>query len=325
MLSFHLYKDNHTGEKMKSEIFDFYSPINLKSYNLDKTMRYQLDVLGNLDFFTRRHSENVANLVCRICEYLHYNKNFIIYCTICAYLHDIGKLFIPSNILNKPGKLTDEEFEIMKTHTTQGYDMCMKDLNLRPYAIGALDHHEALNGSGYPNGITKVPMEAQIIRVADEYDAIVTKRQYKTHVNISDLLKDLIKDAQPDPKFVALDQLAQNSKVGKINKRVLKVLFKVVIDDILYEISCLDQYLKYLKENIKRFELICKYADKMNASQSDKKKNYYKEGMRLLFQADENFDNYLQVYEDYKNAVNIRTERMAKLYNEIKIIKKLEV
>ena len=310
---------------MKSEIFDFYSPINLKSYNLDKTMRYQLDVLGNLDFFTRRHSENVANLVCRICEYLHCNKNFIIYCTICAYLHDIGKLFIPSNILNKPGKLTDEEFEIMKTHTTQGYDMCMKDLNLRPYAIGALDHHEALNGSGYPNGITKVPMEAQIIRVADEYDAIVTKRQYKTHVNISDLLKDLIKDAQPDPKFVALDQLAQNSKVGKINKRVLKVLFKVVIDDILYEISCLDQYLKYLKENIKRFELICKYADKMNASQSDKKKNYYKEGMRLLFQADENFDNYLQVYEDYKNAVNIRTERMAKLYNEIKIIKKLEV
>lgn len=132
---------------MKNEKFDFYSPINLKSYNLDQTMRYQLDVLGSLDFFTRRHSENVANLVCRICEYLHCNKNFTIYCTICAYLHDIGKLFIPSNILNKPDKLTDEEFEIMKTHTTKGYEMCMRDLNLRPYAIGTLDHHEALNGS----------------------------------------------------------------------------------------------------------------------------------------------------------------------------------
>lgn len=310
---------------MKTEKFDFYSPVNLKSYNLDKTMRYQLDILGSLDFFTRRHSENVGNLTCRICEYLHCNKNFTVYCTICAYLHDIGKLFIPSNILNKPDKLTDEEFEIMKTHTTQGYEMCMKDLNLRPYAIVALDHHEALNGSGYPNGITKIPMEAQIVRVADEYDAIVTKRQYKTHVNISETLKDLIKDAQPDPKFVALDYLSQNSKVGKINKRVLKVLFKVVIDDILYEISCLYEYLDYLKENIKRLELVCKYADKMEEAKTDKKKSYYKEGMRMLFQVDENFDNYRQVYEDYKNALEIRSDRVKKLYDEIKIIKKLEV
>lgn len=310
---------------MKTEKFDFYSPINLKSYNLDKTMRYQLDVLGSLDFFTRRHSENVANLVCRICEYLHCSQKFTIYCTICAYLHDIGKLFIPSKILNKPDRLTNEEFEIMKTHTTKGYEMCMRDLKLRPYALGPLDHHEALNGSGYPNGITKIPMEAQIIRVADEYDAIVTKRQYKTHVNISETLKDLIKDANPDPKFVALDHLAQNSKVGKINKRVLRVLFKVVIDDILYEISCLYEYLDYLKENIKRFELICKYAEKMEESKTEKKKNYYKEGMKMLFQVDENFDNYKQVYEDYKNALKIRTERIDKLYKEIKIIKKLEV
>ena len=249
---------------MKNEKFDFYSPLTLKSYNLEKTMRYQLDILGSLDFFTRRHSENVANLVCRICEYLHFNKRFIVYCTICAYLHDIGKLAIPSAILNKPDKLTDEEFEIMKTHTTKGYEMCMKDLKLRPYAIGALDHHEALDGSGYPNGITKIPMEAQIIRVADEYDAIATKRQYKTHVNISDTLRVLIKDANPDPKFLALDQLSQNSKVGKINKRVLKTLFKVVIDDIQYEIACLYEYLDYLKENIKRLELICSYAAKMN-------------------------------------------------------------
>ena len=310
---------------MRNEKFDFYSPINLKSYNLDKTMRYQLDILGSLDFYTRRHSENVANLVCRICEYLHCNTKFTIYCTICAYLHDIGKIFIPREILNKPDMLTDEEFEIMKTHTTKGYEMCMKDLKLRPYAIGPLDHHEALNGSGYPNGITKIPIEAQIIRVADEYDAIVTRRQYTTHVNISETLRDLIKDAQPDPKFVALDHLAQNSKVGKINKRVLKKLFKVVIDDILYEISCLYEYLDYLKENIKRLELICEYADKMEEAKTDKKKNYYKEGMRLLFQIDENFENYRQVYEDYKNALTTRTERVDKLYNEIKIIKKLEV
>lgn len=310
---------------MKSEKFDFYSPLTLKSYNLDKTMRYQLDILGSLDYFTRRHSENVANLVCRMCEYLHFNKRFTVYCTICAYLHDIGKLFVPSAILNKPTALTDEEFEIMKTHTTKGYEMCMKDLKLRPYAIGALDHHEALNGSGYPNGITKIPMEAQIIRVADEYDAIATKRQYKTHVNISDTLKILIKDSEPDPKFLALDQLSQNSKVGKINKRILKILFKVVIDDIQYEIACLYEYLDYLKDNIKRLELICSYAAKMNSAKTEKKKSYYREGMKLLFQPDENFDNYLQVFEDYKNALNIRTDRIDKLHNEIKVIKKLEV
>ena len=168
-------------------------------------------------------------------------------------------------------------------------------------------------------------MEAQIIRVADEYDAIVTKRQYTTHVNISETLKDLIKDAKPDPKFVALDYLSQNSKVGKINKRVLKVLFKVVIDDILYEISCLYEYLDYLKENIKRLDLICKYANKMNEAKTDKKKSYYKEGMKLLFQADEIFDNYMQVFEDYKYALQFRSERVDKLYKEIKIIKKLEI
>ena len=142
---------------MKTEKFDFYSPVNLKSYNLDKTMRYQLDILGSLDFVTRNHSENVANLVCRICEYLHCSKDFTVYCTICAYLHDIGKLFIPLKILNKPDKLTDEEYEIMKTHTTKGYEMCMKDLKLRPFAIGALDHHESLDGSGYPNRNYKNP------------------------------------------------------------------------------------------------------------------------------------------------------------------------
>lgn len=310
---------------MRTEKFDFYSPVSLKSYNLDKTMRYQLDILGSLDFFTRRHSENVANLTCRICEYLHCSQKFTIYCTICAYLHDIGKLFIPLNILNKPTQLTEEEFSIMKTHTTKGYEMCMRDLNLRPYAIVALDHHEALNGSGYPNGITKIPMEAQIVRVADEYDAIVTKRQYTTHVNISETLKDLIKDAQPDPKFVALDYLSQNSKVGKINKRVLKVLFKVVIDDILYEISCLYEYLDYLKENIKRLDLVNKYAQKMEEAKTDKKKAYYKEGMKMLFQIDENFDNYKQVYNDYKTALDIRSDRVKKLYDEIKIIKKLEI
>ena len=309
------------------EKFDFYSSVNLKSYNLDQTMKYQLQILERLDRFTRTHSENVANLVCRMCEYLHCSKPFTIHATISGYLHDIGKLFIPPEILGKPTQLTEEEFEIMKTHTTLGYEMCMKDLNLRPYALGALNHHEALNGTGYPNGITKadIPYEAQIIRVADEYDAIVTKRQYKTHVNISETLKELIKDAQPDPRFVALDHLAENSKVGKINKKALKVLFKVVIDDTLYEISGVIDYIDYLKDQIKRLEMIDKYHQKMENSNKEKTKNYYLEGIKFLLQPDETVENYSQILSEYRAAVVMRQDRIKQLYKEIDIIKKLKV
>ena len=172
---------------MKNYTFDFYNSASLKSYNLNDTMRFQLSILDRMEPFTKRHSENVANLVCRICEYFHFNNEVIIHSTMNAYLHDVGKLAIPPEILNKPGKLTDEEYSIMKEHTTKGYEICMKNPELRPYAQAALYHHEALNGTGYPRGLTKkeIPFIAQVVRVADEYDAIVTKRQYKTHVNIS--------------------------------------------------------------------------------------------------------------------------------------------
>lgn len=132
---------------MIKENFNFYSPINLRSYNLDETLKNNLTILGTLDNVTRKHSENVANLVCRICEYLHCKKDFIIYATLCAYLHDIGKLKIPSHILQKTSSLTDEEYEIMKKHTIYGYEICMRDNNLKLFADGALYHHEALNGS----------------------------------------------------------------------------------------------------------------------------------------------------------------------------------
>lgn len=312
---------------MFEEKLDFYSPTNLKSYNLDQTMQYQLDILGRLDPLTRKHSENVANLCCRICEYLKCSQKFTIYCTICGYLHDIGKQFIPPEILQKPTKLTDEEYEIIKTHTTLGYEVCMKDLKLRPYASGPLCHHEALDGTGYPNGFTKkdIPYEAQIIRVADEYDAIVTKRHYTTHVNISETLKELIKDAQPDRKLMALDQLSSKEKDGKINGLILKKLFKVVIDDTLYEISGVMDYVDYLKGQIKRLELIQKYHQKAESTTKQKTKEYYEEGMRYLFAQGETFENYQQILQEYRDALSTRTHVIDQLYQEIKIIKKLRV
>ena len=315
---------------MSKEIFDFYDKTVLKSYNLDESMRYQLNMLDRLDVFTRKHCENVANLTCRLCEYLHCTKGFTEYCTICAYLHDIGKQFIPASILQKPGKLTDEEYEIMKTHTTIGYKMCMDDLKLRPYAAGPLYHHEALDGSGYPNGLTKkdIPYEGQIIRVADEYDAIVSKRQYKSHIGISDTLKILIDNTKPHEevqKSAVLEELGNNAKLGKDNPIIVRALFKVVIDDIEYEISCMLDYIKSLKGELKRFEQIDKYKEKMEKAKTSKKKNYYLEGMKELMIGNETPENYERSKREYINAYNKRKDIVDNLFKEIKIIKKLKV
>jgi len=302
---------------MKYE-FNFYDKTNLKSYNLDQTMRYQLDMLDRLDIYTRKHCENVANLTCRLCEYLHCSKNFTEYCTICAYLHDVGKLFIPPEILQKPEKLTDEEYEVIKTHTTLGYEMCMKDLKLRPYAAGALYHHEALNGKGYPQGLSKkdIPYEGQIIRVADEYDAIVSKRQYKSHIGISDTLKILIENAQPSDT---------TSKYGKNNPVIVKTLFKVVIDDIEYEIYCTQSYVDELQSELKRYEQITRYKEKMDNAKKEKDKNDYYEGIKMLLKEHETLENYLSLYEEYRQAYDTRKAIIDNLYKEIKIIKKLKV
>ena len=315
---------------MKKEIFDFYDRTSLKSYNLDKTMQDQLNALGSLDVFTRKHCENVATLTCRICEYLHCTKSFTEYCTICAYLHDIGKIFIPPEILQKPAKLTDEEYEVIKTHTTIGYEMCIKDLKLRPYAAGPYYHHEALNGTGYPQGLTKkdIPYEGQIIRVADEYDAIVSKRQYKSHIGISDTLKILIDNTQPNQQIqssAVLKEISDNVKLGKNNPTIVKALIKVVLDDVYYEITCSQDYVDYLVENLKRFEKIEKLYNKYLNAKNEDKKNYYLEYMKLYFTENENVDNFHKVWDDYKSAYELRKAKIDSLYNETKIIKKLKV
>ena len=305
---------------MYKEVFDFYDRTSIKSYNLDQSMRYQLNMLDRLDVFTRKHCENVGDLTCRLCQHLHCNKGFTEYCTICGYLHDIGKQFIPPAILQKPGKLTDEEYEVMKTHTTIGYKMCMDDLKLRPYAAGPYYHHEALNGSGYPQGLTKkdIPYEAQIIRVADEYDAIVSKRQYKSHIGISDTLKILIENTKPNKD-------AQNKKWGKNNPAIVRVLFKVVIEDIEYEIFLTQSYVEELKEEIKRLKQVEKYKIAMDKAKKEKDKNYYLEGMKILLKNDETPENFESAYEEYQKAYETRKAIIDNLYNEIKIIKKLRV
>ena len=312
---------------MIKENYDFYSPCNLSLRDVDSGLKDSLSVMYKLDEMTLKHSNNVSNLCTRVCEYMRCNNQFTIHCMIAGYIHDLGKMFIPKEILAKDGRLSPEEFEIMKTHTTLGYEYCMKDINLRPYSDGPWYHHESLNGSGYPRGLRKddIPYSAQIIRVCDEYDALVTKRHYTTHVNISETLKILIRDAVPPKPIIALDQLKQNERLGKINPKPLRALFKAVIDDVLYEISCVMNYVDYLESQIKRLETIEKYSNKVQSSKKPEDKDYYIAGMKMLLQSGESLDNYKQVLSEYKNALEVRKKRIADLYHEIRIIKRLRV
>jgi len=127
-------------------------------------------------------------------------------------------------------------------------------------------------------GLTKkdIPYYAQIIHIADVFDAIVTKRQYTTHVDISETLKILIRDTLPTRQTVALDLLSSYSKLGKINPKILRILFKVVVDDTQYEIACTLEYVTYLKDQLKRLSKIQKYDEKMQGARRQSEKDYYK-------------------------------------------------
>ena len=313
---------------MKEE-FDFYNSTTIKSYNLDESIRYQLKTLDGLDAYTRRHTDNVANITCRLCELLRMDKGFTLYCTTCAYLHDIGKIFIPPSILQKPSKLTDEEYEVMKTHTTIGYKICMNDLKLRPYAAGALYHHESLDGTGYPHNLEEkdIPYEAQIIRVADEFEAITAKRQYKTHIGVVDALNILIDHAHPsvpqDLKTGLKRMFTHN--VGKIDKNILKALFKVIIDDTEYEIVARSDYIDFLREEIKRITEAQRYFFKMQGAITQEKKEYYKEEIKCYLKPHEEPEKIPEMLKEFETTYRARQEHIIKLHHEVRQIKKLTI
>ncbi len=193
-----------------------------KTYKqLSKNIRRQLEKLDNLDIYTSRHVHSVPQIVGKICDKLGLTKSEKKFYIECAYLHDIGKIFIPSEILQKPGKLTEEEYEIMKTHTTKGEDFCNSIQALDRYSTAAGCHHENSDGSGYPDGITEIPLEAELIKIADIYDALLNKRQYKEQIEIIkalDILKETLIDrnlANPTIFEALLDVILEERELTK--------------------------------------------------------------------------------------------------------------
>lgn len=134
------------------------------------------------DEYTFKHSVDVATMAMVIARKHGLPDKEIYEIGITGLLHDVGKSKIPNEVLNKPGKLDDNEFALMKQHTLFGYQILKEKKDIKEIIrLGVLQHHEKLNGRGYPQGLTadKISTYAKILSVADIYDALVTKRPYK--------------------------------------------------------------------------------------------------------------------------------------------------
>lgn len=147
---------------------------------------------------------------------------------MASVLHDIGKLAIPDDVLNKPGRLTDEEFEIMKTHTILGANMLesLDEYNDNPTLIKTAHdicrwHHERYDGNGYPDGLKgdEIPISAQVVALADVYDALTSERVYKHAVSHSEAMR-----------------MIQNGECGVFNPLLLECLVDVQ-DRLAYELD----------------------------------------------------------------------------------------
>ena len=133
------------------------------------------------DPYTRGHSDRVTQYSMMIGTEMGLDPEFLEILRVSAQLHDVGKIGIADSILKKAGKLTAEEFEIMKTHTTKGANILRPVRQLREMLPGIELHHEAPNGRGYPHGLRgdEIPLLARVIAVADTFDAITTNRTYQ--------------------------------------------------------------------------------------------------------------------------------------------------
>lgn len=157
------------------------------------------------DPYTNGHSGRVADYSWKIAKEMGKDKAFQREVYYTAVLHDIGKIGIPDSVLNKPAKLSDDEYQLIRSHTTIGSEILEGITTLPEISVGARCHHERFDGSGYPNGLKgeEIPEMARIIAVADTYDAMTSKRIYNNVISQSEVRLEIerSKGTQLDPEI----------------------------------------------------------------------------------------------------------------------------
>jgi len=165
-------------------------------------------VLEERDAYTKGHSERVANYATMLAKAIGLKGKAIERIRLAGLLHDIGKIGIPDRILNKPSHLTPDEFEEIKSHPVRGVEIISNLSYLQEIIPWIRHHHEAWDGSGYPEGLKmeEIPIEARILAVADVYDALTTRRAYRSAFSKEEAIKIMneMKGEKLDPQLVDL-------------------------------------------------------------------------------------------------------------------------
>lgn len=154
---------------------------------------------------TSKHSERVSEYSVMIARKMGFSEAECENLRKAALLHDIGKIGVPDAILNKPARLTDEEYDIMKTHVTKGAEILKNFTGIDHVVEGALYHHERYDGHGYVTGLKgkDIPLYGRIIGVADAFDAMTANRVYRKQLDIDFVLEELVRcsGTQFDPEI----------------------------------------------------------------------------------------------------------------------------
>jgi putative nucleotidyltransferase with HDIG domain len=181
-------------------------------FALTRAYRGMALVLGDVveadDQYTGEHCKDVVALATAVGEHLGLDAARMRNLEFGALLHDVGKIAVPKEIINKPGRLTDEEFEIVKTHTTEGQKMLDRVGGfMREVGVIVRHHHERWDGGGYPDRLagSAIPLEARIVACCDTLNAITTDRSYRKASPLGAALAELQRCAgsQFDPQVVA--------------------------------------------------------------------------------------------------------------------------
>jgi len=171
------------------------------------------------DRYTRGHSERVSSYSMAIARHLSMNQEEVFRVHIAAILHDVGKLGIREGILNKPGGLSDEEFEIMRQHPGIGAQIMSPIRMLKDIIPGIRNHHETWDGKGYPDRLQgeEIPMVARIIGIADTFDAMTTTRPYQEAMTLDYVLAKMRSMAGSRFDPVVLDAFIEAVNEGDIS------------------------------------------------------------------------------------------------------------